>query len=275
VTKTSEQLFHINITKEERERELDNFRRLRETVLVGGNVKDTILLLNDEIKAGKRILVEDCSSSTHDIDSGIYPYTDSFHTTTGAVCTGLGVPEESVETTIGVISALTFLNRAFLSHISHFPSQMDKEDPAYAKVSSGLDERYGLSNEEFEIGWIDLNLVGHAERTNHLSSIFVTHLDLLDDLDEIKICTGYTNKEGKLIKNVLPANIETFGSWKPHYETFPGWKEDTRSAKTFDDLPDAAQTFIRILELRTKKEVTFVSTSSELNKGMLRTRTSD
>lgn len=74
-----------------------------------------MILLNEEIKQGKRILAEDCSSSTMDVDTGLYPYVDSFHTTTGAVCTGLGVPEEAIETTIGVFSAITVLDKAFLS----------------------------------------------------------------------------------------------------------------------------------------------------------------
>ena len=74
-----------------------------------------MILLNEEIKQGKRILAEDCSSSTMDVDTGLYPYVDSVHTTTGAVCTGLGVPEEAIETTIGVFSAITVLDKAFLS----------------------------------------------------------------------------------------------------------------------------------------------------------------
>ena len=80
-------------------------------------VDDTVMMINKEIKNGKRILVEDASSCSMDIDTGLYPYTDSFHTTTGAVCTGLGVPEEAIETTIGVFSAITVLDRDFLSKV--------------------------------------------------------------------------------------------------------------------------------------------------------------
>ncbi len=90
-------------------------------------VKDTVVHLNNEIKAGKRILVEDCSSSTMDIDTGIYPYVDSFHTTTGAVCTGLGIPEEVIETTIGVFSAITVLDKAFLSKVEKFPTHIQDD----------------------------------------------------------------------------------------------------------------------------------------------------
>jgi len=80
-------------------------------------VQDTVVKLNAEIHAKKRIIVEGASSSTMDVDLGLYPFTDSFHTTTGAVCTGLGVPEEAIETTIGVFSAVSIIRNAFLKRI--------------------------------------------------------------------------------------------------------------------------------------------------------------
>ena len=101
---------------------MEKFRRLKEILERYKLTEDTVLLINREIKAGKRILVEDCSSSSLDIDTGIYPFTGSYHTTTGAVCTGLGVPEEVIETTIGVMSAMTIIDRAFLGYIKNFPS---------------------------------------------------------------------------------------------------------------------------------------------------------
>ena len=85
-------------------------------------MSDTVVMLNQKINEGKRILVEDCSSSSMDIDYGIYPYTDSFHTTTGQVCIGLGVPEEVIETTIGVFSSTSIIRRAFLNRIKSFPT---------------------------------------------------------------------------------------------------------------------------------------------------------
>ena len=66
-----------------------------------------------------------------DADHGIYPYTDSFHTVTGSVCTGLGVPDEAIETEIGVMSAITILRKSFLKHINHFPTQISADDDSY------------------------------------------------------------------------------------------------------------------------------------------------
>ena len=107
---------------------------------------------------------------------------------------------------------------------------------------------------------------------NKLSSVFLTHLDLLDDLDEIKVCTGYKTKSGEIIKGYIPATIKEFGTLEAHYEVLEGWKTDTRKVRRFDELPDAAQSFVKFIEKKTKKEVTFVSTSADEEEGMLRTR---
>jgi adenylosuccinate synthase len=201
-----------------------------------GLVQDAVVLLNSEIKQGKRILVEDCSSSTMDIDTGIYPYVDSFHTTSGAVCTGLGVPEEVVETTIGAFSAITVLDKAFLSQVEKFPTRiLDNK-----KIQEGLTDDYLLPQEEFAYGWTDLNLLLHAERINKLSSIFLTHVDLLDHLDEIPVCIGYRWPDGTVTSGRMPATIREFSLLEPVYETLKGWKKDTKKCRRFDELPTEA-----------------------------------
>lgn len=150
--------------------------------------------LNAQIKDQKRILVEDASSSTMDVDLGLYPFTDSFHTTTGAVCTGLGVPEEAIETTIGVFSAVSIIRNAFLKRIQDFPTHVRPGDPAYESIKSRLETEYEVFAEDFAFGWADLNIIRHAELTNKLSSMMLTHLDVLNDVEAIKLATRYTLK---------------------------------------------------------------------------------
>ena len=107
-------MFKVELTEEERKVDLDNFKRVRDIIKKNQMMQDTSLLLNQAIAQNKRILAEDSSSSLMDEDHGIYPYTDSFHTVTGSVCTGLGVPDEAIETEIGVMSAVTILQKSFL-----------------------------------------------------------------------------------------------------------------------------------------------------------------
>lgn len=77
-----------------------------------------------------------------DEDHGIYPYVDSFHTTTGSVCTGLGVPDEAIETEIGVMSAITILRKSFLNYMKRFPTQVDESNPNHAIIQKKLELRY-------------------------------------------------------------------------------------------------------------------------------------
>ena len=115
-------------------KDLEQFKQLRDIMIKNKLVDDTVIMINKEIKNGKRILVEDASSCSMDIDTGLYPYTDSFHTTTGAVCTGLGVPEEAIETTIGVFSAISIISKDFLRRIEDFPTHIQSSDPAYESI---------------------------------------------------------------------------------------------------------------------------------------------
>ena len=129
VTATSEKLFRVTLTPEEREVDLDKFHQLYSTFKEHKSlVCDTVSILNKEIRNGKRILVEDSSSTSMDIDTGIYPFTDSFNTTTGAVCTGLGVPEEVIETSIGAFSAISVIDKSIYNRINYFPTEIREED---------------------------------------------------------------------------------------------------------------------------------------------------
>jgi len=115
--------------------------------------------------------------------------------------------------------------------------------------------------------------VHNAERINKLDSLFLTHLDLLDDLEEIKVCTGYKNKSGdSLPRGIMPSTIVEYASWTAQYETLKGWKKDTRDCKRFEDLPTNAQSFVKFIEKKTRKEIVFVSVSSDPDEGLLRTR---
>jgi len=103
-----------------------------------------------------------------DVDFGVYPYTDSFNTTTGAVCTGLGVPEEVIETTIGVMSVVPLIKKAFLNHVKTFPSQVreDTDPVAYESLKRLLPKKYNDNLSDFDFGWLDLNVVRHAHMLN-------------------------------------------------------------------------------------------------------------
>lgn len=147
ILSTYEELFRIKLTEEELTKDFEQLKELQEIINEYKLVHDTVILLHKKMQEGKRILVEDCSSSSMDMDHGIYPYVDSFYTTTGQVCAGLGVPEEAVETTIGVVASLTLIKRAFLNRVKTFPTQIQKEDPAYEIIKKNIEAKYGITED--------------------------------------------------------------------------------------------------------------------------------
>lgn len=139
IKNTCEQLYKIKVDEQLIKEDLDNLKALKDVCHKNQLVDDTVVTLNNAIKERKkRILVEDNSSSSMDIDTGLYPFTSSYHTTTGAVCTGLGVPEEAIETTIGVFSAVSIISNAFLKRIKTFPTHIMPEDKEYESIKNKL-----------------------------------------------------------------------------------------------------------------------------------------
>ena len=187
-------IFRIEWDEQREKEDLEYFKKLRSLLLKSKLVDDTVLLLNREIKEGKkRILVEDASSSSMDVDTGLYPYTDSFSTTTGAVCTGLGVPEEAIETTIGVFSAVSAIQKSqFLAeHLKGIPTAIGYDDPEYDGIEKRFREEYEVPGDQYAFAWTDLNLIRHAELLNKLDCVMLTHLDVLNDCETIKLCKRY------------------------------------------------------------------------------------
>lgn len=111
-----------------------------------------------------------------------------------------------------------------------FPTQIEED----AKIQEGLTKNYMLPQPDFAFGWTDLNLLLHAERINKLSSIFLTHVDLLDHLEEIKVCTGYRGLDGTVTQGRMPATIKEFSTLTAEYVTLKGWQQDTSKCTRFD-----------------------------------------
>ena len=224
------------MTPEEVEKDIDEIKQLRDRVIKNQLLDDTVVLVNKEIRNRKRILVEDASSSSMDVDTGLYPFTDSFHTTTGAVCTGLGVPEDAIETVLGVFSAVSIISGSFLKRIREFPTRITSDDPAYDCIRDRFREEYDVLDDEYAFGWTDLNLIRHAENINKLSGMMVTHLDVLNDVDNIKLATKYTLKHGdetQIFDKSLPANIDEWEQMVPKFTEMPGWNQGLEDCSSF------------------------------------------
>jgi adenylosuccinate synthase len=197
-----------------------------------------------------------------DIDHGTYPYVTSSNASIGGVCTGLGVPPRAINGVLGVVKAYT-------TRVG--------EGPLPTELTGELAERLRESGQEYgastgrprRCGWYDAVVARYSARINGLDALALTKLDVLDGLDEISICTEYRN--GGRVVTDLPADLAGGGPWEAVYETMPGWKEPTRGARSFDELPREARRYIARLEEVSEVPIAIVSTGSDREETIIRT----
>ena len=221
---------------------------------------DTTLFLANAIEQGQRVLFEGAQATMLDIDHGTYPYVTSSNASIGGVCTGLGVPPRAIHGVLGVVKAYT-------TRVG--------EGPLPTELFGEMAERLRESGQEYgastgrprRCGWYDGVVARYAARVNGLDALALTKLDVLDGLDELQICTGY-RIEGRVVTE-FPANLAA-GSYEAIYETVPGWKEPTRGARLFEELPIEAQNYIRRLEEVSGVACAIVSTGSDRDETIIR-----
>jgi adenylosuccinate synthase len=221
---------------------------------------DTSLWLAAAIAEGQRVLFEGAQATMLDIDHGTYPYVTSSNASIGGVCTGLGVPPRHIHGVLGVVKAYT-------TRVG--------EGPLPTELFGELAERLRESGQEYgastgrprRCGWYDAVVARYAVRVNGLDALALTKLDVLDGLDELQICTGYRIDDRVVTE--FPAHLAA-GSCDAIYETLPGWKEPTRGARQFDELPREAQTYVKRLEEVSGVECAIVSTGSDREETIIR-----
>ncbi|THK35950.1 adenylosuccinate synthase [Ensifer sp. MPMI2T] len=216
---------------------------------------DTVwLLLDKERRKGARILFEGAQGTLLDIDHGTYPFVTSSNTVAGQAAAGSGMGPGS----LGYILGIT---KAYTTRVGEgpFPTELNDE------IGQFLGERgheFGtVTGRKRRCGWFDAALVRQSVAANGITGIALTKLDVLDGLDELKICVGYT-LDGQEIDH-LPASQAQQGSVKPVYITLEGWKESTVGARSWADLPAQAIKYVRQVEELIGAPVALLSTSPE------------
>ena len=200
---------------------------------------DTTLILHEDIKAGKRILFEGAQGTLLDVDHGTYPYVTSSSTCAGGACTGTGVSPRDLHEIIGI-------SKAYVTRVGSGPFPTELLDDTGEQLRKAGHEFGSTTGRPRRCGWFDTPVLRYAVRLNGLTGVAITKLDVLDGFDTIRICTAY-EYDGKILTE-LPASLQVFEKCKPVYEEMPGWRTDISSARTFADLPDNAQKYVRRLE---------------------------
>ena len=213
-------------------------------------VADTSVYLNDAIDSGKSILFEGSQGALLDIDHGTYPYVTSSNTTAGGACTGSGVGPTRIDEVIGVVKAYT-------TRVGNGPFPTELNDDVGQRIRDIGHEYGATTGRPRRCGWLDAVIVRMAARVNGLSSMAVTRLDILDELESLNICTHYIHK-GKRLDH-FPGDLKVLEGCEPAYETYPGWQTPTSGVRQWDDLPDNAKRYLdRISEL-TRTPISLVS----------------
>ena len=207
-------------------------------------VADTALVLHEALDRDETVLLEAGQATLLDVDHGTYPFVTSSSATTGGACTGSGIPPTRITRVIGIV-------KAYATRVGEgpFPTELfGSNDP------EGDGERLRTNGGEFgtttgrprRCGWYDAVIARYAARVNGVTDFVLTKLDVLTGLEQVPVCVAYD--VGGVRHDEMPVNQTDFHHAVPIYEYLPGWWEDIPGARTFADLPQNAQDYVRAVE---------------------------
>ncbi len=203
------------------------------------HVADTGRYLRNQLKAGATLLAEGAHGAMLDLSAGTYPFVTSSHCTAGSVACGLEISPRALDASLLVIKAYT-------TRVGEgpFPTELKDETGEFLRKRGN---EYGTSTgRPRRTGWFDAVVARTAVELSGAAAFALTKLDCLDDLEEIPVCLGY-RLDGKPISD-LPALAEDVARLEPEYEKLPGWKATTTGVTRYEELPSAAQRYVRALE---------------------------
>ena len=228
--------------------------------IVTNHVKDTSLMISNAIKSNKNILFEGAQGTLLDIDHGTYPFVTSSNTSSGNAAIGSGVGPLNLNKIVGV-------TKAYISRVGSGPFITEQENEIGDYLIEKGAEFGVVTGRRRRCGWLDLISLKYSVRVNTLTELFITKLDVLSGLDEIKLCIGYKN--GDEVIADYPYQQSILYNAQPVFETFEGWEEDITSIKNFEELPQNAKKYINAIENFIEIPITFISVGPERNQNIV------
>ena len=217
-------------------------------------VKPAWRILGDQIRAGRRVLFEGAQATLLDVDHGTYPYVTSSNTVAGQVAAGSGVGPQAGGYVLGIVKAYT-------TRVGEGPFPTELHDEIGARLGDRGHEFGTVTGRPRRCGWFDAALVRQSVRVGGVEGIVLTKLDVLDGIETLKICTGYT-LDGQPV-DYLPAGLRDQARLVPVYEDIEGWSDSTEGARSWKDLPGAAVKYVRRIEELVGAPVALLSTSPQ------------
>lgn len=232
---------------------LEGVEKIRDRLLA--MVADISAILADARAQGKKILFEGAQGTFLDIDYGTYPYVTSSNTVAGGCCTGSGAGPRHIDYVLGICKAYT-------TRVGGGPFPTELTDALGEEIRKRGAEFGAVTGRPRRVGWYDAVAMRRAVDINSLSGLALMKIDVLDGMDEIKICTKYKLADGTL-SDLPPLAAYEYAQVTPVYESMPGWSESTVGITKFENLPVNAQKYIRRLEELATIPVAIISTGPE------------
>ncbi len=220
-------------------------------------VCETSHYLAEAKKQNKKILLEGAQATLLDVDHGTYPYVTSSNPTAGGAAVGTGIPPHHISGVLGIV-------RTYATRVGEgpFPTEMLDTEEDMANLIRKRGNEYGsVTKRPRRCGWFDAVATKYAAELNGFDSVALTKLDVLDALDEIKVCVGY-EIDGVRV-DTFPAVSIDLQKIKPIYETLPGWKSETLGVTKIEDLPIKAREYVEFLSNSIGVEIGLISTGPE------------
>ena len=217
-------------------------------------VADVTTLLHEYRKTEAKILFEGAQGSLLDIDHGTYPFVTSSNTTAGGTATGSGFGPLYLDYVLGI-------TKAYTTRVGSGPFPTELFDETGARLASRGHEFGATTGRPRRCGWFDAVALRTAVNINSVSGLCLTKLDVLDGLETIQICVGYTDSEGRPVPN--PVDSDDYEGLVPVYESVPGWQESTLGVRSLDGLPRAALDYIHKIEDVVGAPIDIISTGPD------------
>jgi adenylosuccinate synthase len=240
--------------------QLEKCRAYRDCLLP--MLADVPHLISEMNKAGQNVLFEGAQGTLLDIDQGTYPYVTSSNTTAGGAATGTGIGPCDLDYVLGI-------TKAYATRVGGGPFPTELLYDAAADTGDAIGKHLGTVGREFgattgrqrRCGWFDAVALRRSAQINSLTGICLTKLDVLDGLEEIKVCVAYS-LDGERIVNP-PMSADDYSRCQPIYESLPGWSDSTLGVQSWDALPQHAQGYIRYLQNIVGVPIDMVSTGPD------------
>jgi adenylosuccinate synthase len=237
---------------------VDFQQMLDETLALGERLKPMIAdvpeLLDEYTRAGKPVMFEGAQGALLDIDHGTYPFVTSSNTCSGQAALGSGIGPNQIGYVLGV-------TKAYTTRVGAGPFPTELHDAIGELIGQRGMEFGATTGRKRRCGWFDAVIQRRSNQLNGVTGMCVTKLDVLDELDSIKICTAYQYQVG--LRKTPPSGAEALSQCQPVYEELPGWKASTLGVRRYEDLPKNAQRYLKRIEELTATRIDVISTGAE------------